>query len=75
MAAPSQPTEAPAWHAAFPSPIANLADGSLSSISAEELHALISKEDGASGSIGERSFLVVDVRRTDFDEPVRFSLL
>jgi hypothetical protein len=70
MSAPSQPTEQPSeqpWHAAFPSPVANLKDNSLCSISAEELHALILKEEGQS----EKSYLVVDVRRTDVDDPVR----
>ncbi|GAA5867272.1 hypothetical protein JCM8547_003143 [Rhodosporidiobolus lusitaniae] len=66
MAQPNQPKQEQPWHAAFPSPTAQLSDGSLDSITAEELRDLFT------GERTEGDFLVVDVRRTDFDEPPYF---
>ncbi|GAA6027126.1 hypothetical protein JCM8097_002412 [Rhodosporidiobolus ruineniae] len=64
MSAPSsapQDTPKPApWHAAFPKPSSS---GSLEFISAEELHSLILHEPAPA----QRSFTVIDVRRTDFE--------
>jgi hypothetical protein len=58
------------WHAAFPLPVSNLKDGTLASLTAQELWAVIEQERGA--PVG-RSYLVVDVRRVDFTESVRCS--
>lgn len=46
------------WHTAFPTPIS-----SPSSITREEMYDLIK----AQSDLSQRKFLVVDVRRTDFD--------
>lgn len=61
---------APAWHAAFPAPKANLANGSLAAISCAELRAFQMQQSDA---LEMRTFLVVDVRRADFE--VRLHLL
>ncbi|GAA6027780.1 hypothetical protein JCM8097_001713 [Rhodosporidiobolus ruineniae] len=63
-AAPCTLPPAPAWHAAFPSPTANLADGSLAALSCSELKRM---QDTEGNDLMQRSFLVVDVRRTDFE--------
>ncbi|GAA5879851.1 hypothetical protein JCM1840_006973 [Sporobolomyces johnsonii] len=57
------PEETP-WHAAFPTPTASLSNSTLSSISAPELRELLV----AQPELDKREFLVVDVRRTDFEE-------
>ncbi|GAA5897806.1 hypothetical protein JCM5296_006080 [Sporobolomyces johnsonii] len=51
------------WHAAFPTPSACLANSSLASIAADALRDLIL----AQPRLDQRDFLVVDVRRTDFE--------
>ncbi|GAA5866524.1 hypothetical protein JCM1840_001346 [Sporobolomyces johnsonii] len=53
----------PSWHAAFPTPSACLANSSLASIAADALRDLIL----AQPRLDQRDFLVVDVRRTDFE--------
>ncbi|CEQ39147.1 SPOSA6832_00650, partial [Sporobolomyces salmonicolor] len=63
--AQQSPEETP-WHAAFPTPTASLSNSTLSSISAPELRELVL----AQPELEQREFLVVDVRRTDFE--VRF---
>ncbi|GAA5887341.1 hypothetical protein JCM5296_007104 [Sporobolomyces johnsonii] len=57
------PEETP-WHAAFPTPTASLSNSTLSSISAPELRELLV----AQPELDKREFLVVDVRRTDFED-------
>jgi hypothetical protein len=57
------PSNEPAWHASLPQPVSR-----PKNITAEELKALITKEGAVSG----RDYIVVDVRRTDFE--VRCSL-
>ncbi|GAA5824058.1 hypothetical protein JCM11251_001504 [Rhodosporidiobolus azoricus] len=54
------------WHAAFPSPRASLADQTLSSITAEELRAKFDESEDK--DLSKRDWLVVDVRRTDFED-------
>ncbi|GAA5964682.1 hypothetical protein JCM21900_000330 [Sporobolomyces salmonicolor] len=61
--AQQSPEETP-WHAAFPTPTASLSNSTLSGISAPELRELVL----AQPELGQREFLVVDVRRTDFEE-------
>ncbi|BGP24633.1 hypothetical protein Rt10032_c03g1256 [Rhodotorula toruloides] len=58
-----QPEETP-WHAAFPTPSRSLADSSLATISAEELRKKVEEQS----DMFKRDFLVVDVRRTDFED-------
>ncbi|GAA5989456.1 hypothetical protein JCM10908_000481 [Rhodotorula pacifica] len=54
------------WHAAYPAPTKSLKDGSLSTASARELRERLQRRQ--EGAKGEKEFLVVDVRRTDFEE-------
>ncbi|GAA5918183.1 hypothetical protein JCM1841_005291 [Sporobolomyces salmonicolor] len=61
--AQQSPEETP-WHAAFPTPTASLSNSTLSSISAPELRELVL----AQPELEQREFLVVDVRRTDFED-------
>ncbi|BGP16157.1 hypothetical protein JCM10213v2_004152 [Rhodosporidiobolus nylandii] len=55
-------SEAP-WHAAFPTPSASIATGTLANISPQELKQKLEYEP----DLAKRSFVVVDVRRTDFE--------
>ncbi|KAK4331264.1 Rhodanese domain-containing protein [Rhodotorula toruloides] len=52
-------------YAAFPAPKANLANGSLAAISCAELRAFQMQQSDA---LEMRTFLVVDVRRADFED-------
>ncbi|GAA5907829.1 uncharacterized protein JCM6883_001906 [Sporobolomyces salmoneus] len=52
------------WHAAFPTPRSSLNDGTLSSITTAELREKIKQQS----DLSKRDFLVVDVRRTDFED-------
>lgn len=61
-AGPKTENEKP-WHAAFPTPTRSLDDGSLSTVTAQELREWIARRK----SLEEKGFLVVDVRRTDFE--------
>lgn len=59
---PTMSTEVP-WHAEFPTPTSKPA-----LVTAEELYALVSRsKETAAPSHSSPTFLVVDVRRTDFD--------
>lgn len=60
--APRDATDKP-WHAAFPAPTKSLDDGSLPTVSAPELRDWIARRP----SLEEKDFVVVDVRRTDFE--------
>jgi len=51
------------WHADFPTPTSSLKDNSLSSITVPELREKVKQQS----DISKRDFLVVDVRRTDFE--------
>ncbi|GAA5928871.1 uncharacterized protein JCM15063_003991 [Sporobolomyces koalae] len=62
MADAQRPDEQP-WHAAFPTPTSSLKDGTLVSITVDELQKKIRDQP----TLDKRDFLVVDVRRTDFD--------
>ncbi|GAA5999089.1 uncharacterized protein JCM10292_003318 [Rhodotorula paludigena] len=57
------PAEAP-WHAAFPTPRATVVGGDIPSLTADELQAKLEAEP----ELEKRSFVVVDVRRTDFED-------
>ncbi|GAA5960737.1 hypothetical protein JCM3765_007311 [Sporobolomyces pararoseus] len=52
------------WHSAFPTPKSSLKDSTLSSISVSQLRDKIRQES----DLSKREFLVVDVRRTDFED-------
>ncbi|GAA5891944.1 hypothetical protein JCM5296_004639 [Sporobolomyces johnsonii] len=60
---PQPRNDAPSWHAAFPTPSAHLENSSLAPITAAELRDLILSQP----RLDQRDFLVVDVRRTDFE--------
>ncbi|GAA6063675.1 hypothetical protein JCM10212_000411 [Sporobolomyces blumeae] len=62
-ATPGSAREDAPWHAAFPTPRSSLADGSLASMTPRELKDLMEQQQ----VLEERDFLVVDVRRTDFE--------
>merc|ERR1712080_3801 len=63
-AGPKTENEKP-WHAAFPTPSRSLDNGSLATVTAQELREwIVRRKDLAE----EKEFLVVDVRRTDFEE-------
>ena len=51
------------WHAAFPAPLSSLENGTLSSITVSQLQEKVK----AQRDLSKRDFLVVDVRRTDFE--------
>lgn len=51
------------WYAAFPNPISSLENGTLSSINVSQLREQVK----AQVDLNQRDFLVVDVRRTDFE--------
>jgi len=51
------------WHADFPTPTSSLKDNSLSSITVSELREKVKQQS----DLSKRDFLVVDVRRTDFE--------
>ncbi|GAA5885071.1 hypothetical protein JCM16303_006390 [Sporobolomyces ruberrimus] len=61
--APTASEEKP-WHAAFPAPVSTLKDGSLASITVSQLREKIEQQT----DLSKRDFLVVDVRRTDFED-------
>lgn len=61
-AGPKDANEKP-WHAAFPTPTRSLDDGSLSTVTARELREWVVRRK----NLEEKDFLVVDVRRTDFE--------
>ena len=50
------------WHAAFPAPKASFADGTLASLTTDELHHALTASETTKAST-----LIVDVRRTDFE--------
>ncbi|GAA5881869.1 hypothetical protein JCM3774_005760 [Rhodotorula dairenensis] len=60
---PQDATDKP-WYAAFPAPTRSLADDSLPTVSAPELREWMVQRK----NLEEKEFLVVDVRRTDFEE-------
>ncbi|GAA5832638.1 hypothetical protein JCM5353_006703 [Sporobolomyces roseus] len=60
---PSTSEEKP-WHSAFPSPTSSLKDNTLSSITVSELREKVEQQS----DLSKRDFLVVDVRRTDFED-------
>ncbi|GAA5896714.1 hypothetical protein JCM8208_007065 [Rhodotorula glutinis] len=61
MSSQAAAPEAP-WHAAFPAPKASVVDGTLASLSTDELHQALTASEQSRAST-----LVVDVRRTDFE--------
>jgi hypothetical protein len=62
-AGPKTENEKP-WHAAFPTPTRSLDDGSLSTVTAQELREWMTRRKSLEE---EKDYLVVDVRRTDFE--------
>ncbi|GAA5980240.1 hypothetical protein JCM5350_000884 [Sporobolomyces pararoseus] len=64
MATNNQGGEEKPWHAAFPTPQSSLQDSTLSSISVSHLRDQIREQP----DLSKRDFLVVDVRRTDFED-------
>jgi hypothetical protein len=59
----AQKGEEKPWHADFPTPKSSLSNGTLSSISVSQLFEKIKQQN----DLKKRDFLVVDVRRTDFE--------
>ncbi|GAA6015048.1 hypothetical protein JCM11491_001640 [Sporobolomyces phaffii] len=62
--AAAPPSDEKPWHAAFPTPTSSLANGTLASITPAALRDEINRQP----RLEERDFLVVDVRRTDFED-------
>jgi hypothetical protein len=55
------------WYSAFPTPKSSLSNGTLSSITVSQLLEKIKQQN----DLKKRDFLVVDVRRTDFEASLR----